>query len=30
MTLADAGNRAGDATIKQSINFVASRRIKVA
>lgn len=30
MTLADAGNRAGDATVKQSINFVASRRIKVA
>ncbi|MBN6210669.1 hypothetical protein JYK21_29765 [Ralstonia pickettii] len=30
MTFADAGNRAGDATIKQSINFVASRRIKVA
>ena len=29
MTLADAGNRAGDATIKQSVNFVASRRIKV-
>ncbi|MCK4121403.1 hypothetical protein HFK83_03335 [Ralstonia pseudosolanacearum] len=29
MTLADAGNRAGDATIKQSINFVASRRILV-
>ena len=29
MTLADAGNRAGDATVKQSINFVASRRILV-
>lgn len=29
MTLADAGTRAGDATIKQAINFVASRRIKV-
>jgi len=30
MTLADAGNRAGDATVKQSINFVASRRYLVA
>ncbi|CAJ0698826.1 hypothetical protein [Ralstonia holmesii] len=29
MTLDDAGTRAGDATIKQSISFVASRRIKV-
>lgn len=29
LTLADAGNVAGDATIKQSLNFVASRRIKV-
>ncbi|PLT18740.1 hypothetical protein [Ralstonia mannitolilytica] len=29
MTLDDAGNRAGDATVKQSIKFVASRRIKV-
>ena len=29
MPLADAGNRAGDATVKQSINFVASRRILV-
>lgn len=29
MTLADGGNRAGDATVKQSINFVASRRVLV-
>lgn len=29
MTLADAGTRAGDATVKQAINFVASRRILV-
>jgi len=30
LTLADGGNVAGDATVKQSLSFVASRRIKVA
>ncbi|CBJ38333.1 conserved protein of unknown function [Ralstonia solanacearum CMR15] len=30
MSLADSGTRAGDATVKQSVNFVASRRVKVA
>lgn len=29
LDLTDAGNWAGDATVKQAINFVAERRIKV-
>jgi hypothetical protein len=30
LTLADGGNVAGDSTVKQSLSYVASRRIKVA
>jgi hypothetical protein len=29
MSLSDAGNRAGDATVKMSLNFVGSRRVLV-